>query len=95
MLTIAPHVKTVRLVLQLRSDEYPSYRATLQTANRENVWQSGPIKPKKSRGVNQIAVLIPVHLIENRNYFIVVSGENNSGQVEEGGEQFYFGILKQ
>ena len=90
-LVIAPGVKTVRLVIQLRLHDYAGYKVTMQTPDHEVVWQSGLLN--RVDGGGRLSVQIAASQFGNRDYLVVVKGANSGGQEEDVGD-YYFEVVR-
>ncbi len=70
--------------LDLERDEYPTYRATLQTAKGKEILRESGLKSQPSRaGYRVILLWLPSSLLENDDYLLKVSGVTSAGKPEE------------
>jgi len=83
-LVIPRGLSSVVLQLRLDQDEYPSYLASLETAEGSRVWQQQnltSLKPHKDKHV--IVLKVPSNLLQSRTYILTVSGTVAGGNTEE------------
>jgi hypothetical protein len=93
MLVISDRIKTVRLSLQLQSEEYASFGAALAAeANGATIWQRKSLKLQHGRAGTGIYVEIPAGLLTRQNV-IHVTGVTGSGDVEAVND-YYFGVKR-
>ncbi len=80
---IKKNVKTVKILLELESDDYPGYRvAVMEAADGRELWQTPTIKPADVEGRRVLELLLPAHTLKVRTYSLAVSGVNQDGDAE-------------
>jgi type II secretory pathway pseudopilin PulG len=84
-LIIGSKTTAARVQLALEKNDYPSYSATLKTADRAVVFRKDGLKPRNNRSVSQLLLYIPFRLNPG-DYIITASGRSPSGRYEDVGD---------
>jgi uncharacterized coiled-coil protein SlyX len=92
-LVIPAGARRVRLRLELESADYRSYRATLQTAEGDQVWSRGGLKAQETAAGQTISVNIPAHILAARDYILSLTGTTSQGTTERAGD-YAFRVVK-
>lgn len=71
-----------QLDLVLENDEYRSYRASIERADRGRVFNINAGKAINTRSGPQIRVVVPTSLLAPGDYIVTVSGRTKSGKLE-------------
>jgi hypothetical protein len=80
MVVLPRGTSDVRLQLQLESDDYRTYRATLkEPASDRALWRSGRLSPGVVAGNRLVSVTMPATLFKPRNYGIELAGVRTAG----------------
>lgn len=90
--SIPRNAASVRLLLQLETDEYRSYRAVLQTAEGNEVLVRDNLGSRMSNGQKTVALTVPATLLTRRDYLLTLSGVAPGGAIEKIGT-YTFRIL--
>jgi hypothetical protein len=73
----------VELRLQLRGDDYVSYRAMLLSSDGSELWQADNLQMKTDAGNRLISFGVPARLLPPGTYKVKVSGVLPDGKVED------------
>jgi Putative zinc-finger len=82
-LVIPPDTNLIRLQAGLEADDYPSYRATLRTADGEEVRSRSGLKAQSSGSGKAIVWYLPARLFTKRDYVLRIDGMTIDGKSEE------------
>jgi len=83
-LVISPATLLVQLQLYLERDDYPSYSASLETAEGAQVWKKNGLKRHPGRGATVPVILgIPASVLQGNDYLVRLTGVAANGKVEE------------
>jgi hypothetical protein len=80
-ITIPPDADTLRLRLELPAGDYESYRATLLTAERAQVWTADGLRP--GADVEVVDFDVPSTVLKPGYYLVTISGRLPDGSYEE------------
>jgi hypothetical protein len=78
-LVIPADTTQAQLILNLRSNDFPSYRATLQTVAGTEILNQTNIKPKGTR----FTFTVPASKLVNGDYVLTLRGVSPNGEVED------------
>jgi hypothetical protein len=78
-------VEIVQLEVQVADASYKSYRAEVQTADGEPVYQQSGLAAQRVRNGKAINIRIPSRLLRGRDYLVKVSGVAAQGRLEDAG----------
>ena len=92
-LIIPPSADLIRLQASLEVDDYPSYRATLRTADGELVWTQSGLKAQSNGSGKAVVLHLPPKLFAKRDYMLSLSGATAEGKSEDV-EQYSFRVVK-
>lgn len=82
-LIIGPETKTARLQLALEKNDYPTYNATIESADGTEIFRSHGLRAHATRSGPQLLLSVPSRLLDaNGDYIIHVDGLPTSGQPE-------------
>jgi hypothetical protein len=82
-LVIGPETKLARLQTALEKNDYPTYNATIQTADGSVVFRKNGLKSHNIPSGPQLLLSLPSRLLTpNSSYIVHVDGVTASGQVE-------------
>lgn len=85
-LVIPPRTNSIRLQANLERDDYPSYRASLRTADGDEVWRLSGLKAQPSESGKAITLNPPPELFTRRDYILTISGAPAKGKLEDVGK---------
>jgi hypothetical protein len=89
---VAPNVEVVQLRVSV-AENYPNYRAELQTADGESVYTLSNLKARPAAKGRWLFLRVPQSRLQKRDYVLKVSGLARGGEFEDAG--FYaFRITK-
>jgi hypothetical protein len=80
--TISSKTSEVRLQLGLESSDYPSYSATVQTAEGKGVWTRGGLRAQTVSSGKIVELRIPTSQLPNGVYLVEVKGLSSAGIAE-------------
>jgi hypothetical protein len=86
-------VPIVKLQLLLDAGEYESFRATLLSANGDEVFTVGGLKASDENGVRIVPLNIPARALERGDYRLKLSGRTREGVYEDIGS-YYLHVVK-
>lgn len=84
-LVISQKIEIVRLQLDYDGKSHPRFRAVLENANGEELWQKGGWQAQKFGSRKKIDVGLPASLLEDRTYTITLKAKASSGEEEDVG----------
>jgi hypothetical protein len=79
---IPPDAEVVRLALDLPSDDYPFYDASLYDVDGNEIWAQSRLKAKETRERIVLSLLLPTPLLPYGDYQVKVSGATEQGEPE-------------
>lgn len=81
-LNLTSPTDAVRLQLDLAANDYPTYRAVLQTPDGDEVWSARGLKSQAVRDRRTVIVRVPAELLKRGDYNLTLGGETADGSVE-------------
>jgi hypothetical protein len=93
-LMIPAGTQLVRFQLQLGENEYPKYRAILQTMENEEIWMQTWPRTGPSGEMLGSRLIVPAALLTKGDYILKLAGINGNGNWEEIGK-YYFRVVAQ
>jgi hypothetical protein len=93
-LTLTPKATIVRLRLDIGTDDYKSFRATLMNAEGKSLLTSGALRPKSARGGRVIVFTVPASLLADGGDFQAQLSGVTRENVEDKIGTYYFRILR-
>jgi hypothetical protein len=72
----------VRLVLAVPRAEYSQYRATLRSAEGDELWTATRLRAEEASGRAAVAILLPSELLSRGDYLVALDGVRESGEPE-------------
>lgn len=81
-LVVGPETKLARLQLALEKNDYPTYNATIKTADEAEVFRKNGLKSLNTPSGPQLRLSLPSQRLTPNNYIVHVDGVTASGQVE-------------
>jgi hypothetical protein len=83
VLRVEPGIAVVQLELDLERDEYPRYRAILQTPEGRPVWRQDPLESRRvAAGESRLLLRLSAGTLPTGDYVVRVDGVTASGLVE-------------
>ena len=92
-LRIPAETKNVQLSLILRESDYPSYKATLRSADGGTLLTTGALHARKSRTGAGLVFLVPSHRLPPGDYLVSLTGLTRDGKVESVND-YQFRVIK-
>jgi anti-sigma factor RsiW len=93
--TIPKTAGDVVVRLQIEQNDFPSYRVALSdNGSGGNLWTSGALKAHSGGPSSDVTVRFPSRLLRARDYSLVLSGINSSGEVEIVGSYPFRAVTK-
>ena len=83
LLVIPAGTEQVRLQLDLRENNYATYRAVLQAAGGREVFASARLVAKPARTGASLALTVPAQRFASGDYILTLKGVNKTGEVED------------
>lgn len=91
---LKPGIETVRLHVQIASDNYKTYRAELQSADGDHIQTFSGMKPQHAANGYTLLLNLPAKLLNRSDYILKLSGIGEGGLAEDAGF-FSFRIVKE
>jgi hypothetical protein len=82
-LVLDPGIKTVRLRLIFRDDDYQTYRATIRNPANEEVWVQKGLKAVTNGENHSVVVSLPTVLLKSEDYVLILAGVTKAGGIED------------
>ncbi len=82
-LVLLPDTTEARLHLNLKENDFPSYRATLQTITGVEVFSQTNLKPRRGNSGASFSFTVPARKLESGDYVLILRGVSPSGEVED------------
>jgi len=93
-LVISPPAPLVHAELYIERDDYRSYRASVQNAERRRIWETKDLKSHAGpQGGKTVTIEISSSLLQSGDYLIQLDGKATNGQFEEV-EDYRFQVVK-
>ena len=80
---ILPETSEVQLALNLRTTDYPSYRATINSTNHLSVFSKSDLKPQGTKNGPVLILSIPAQSLAAGDYHLTLSGEPTNERVDD------------
>jgi hypothetical protein len=81
---------SVRLQLELRHDDSPSYRAVLEATNQDEIIWSQEVSPTPSHGRKVVILALPAMIFSDGEYTLALQNINAAGELEDTGNFYFF-----
>jgi hypothetical protein len=72
-----------RLLLNLKENNYPSYRASLRTIAGVEIFSQSGIKPGRAKSGASFVFTVPAHKLAAGDYVLTLRGNNPDGEVDD------------
>ena len=82
-LVIPPGTTQARLLLNLKENNYPSYRASLQTIAGVEIFSQTGLKPGRAKTGASFVFTVPAHKFAGGDYVLTLRGINPDGEVDD------------
>jgi len=82
-LVISPDTTQARLQLTLKENNYPSYRASLQTIAGVEIFSQTGVKPGRAKTGASFVFTVPAHQLAAGDYVLTLRGNNPDGEVDD------------
>jgi anti-sigma factor RsiW len=82
-LVIPPGTAQVRLQLNLKEHDYPSYRAVLLRVGGGEIFSRQGLRPKTTRSGASLAFILPADKFATGDYLLTLRGVSRDGEVDE------------
>ncbi len=82
-LIIPPGTTQARLLLNLKENNYPSYRASLQTIAGAEIFSQKGVKPGRAKTGASFVFTVPARQLAAGDYVLTLSGINPDGEVDD------------
>jgi hypothetical protein len=93
-LRLAPGLSRLQIRLDIRAEgDYKSYRATLQTAEGEEIWSQSRLKALRAGSGKTVVLGLDASLFTAGDYVITLKGASAGGELEEVGD-YYLSITR-
>jgi hypothetical protein len=90
---LPPNTNLLQLQLNIRRPgQYQSYRATLETADGDEIWRQSRLRARTAASGQAVVLTLPANLFTPGDYVLTLSGLIVSGEAQEIGD-YYFTIL--
>jgi hypothetical protein len=88
-LVIPPDTTQARLRLNLGMDDYPSYRATLQTVAGAEIFSRTNLKPVRAKNGVSFVFTLPARNLASGDYVLTLNGVISDGEVDALGKSLF------
>lgn len=93
-LQLAPEIEQVRIQLDVRAEgEYQNFRASLQTADGEEIWSRSRLKARITPSGRFVFLAIDATVLDAGDYVIILKGVTADHAIEDAGD-YYLTIVK-
>ena len=82
-LVIPPGTTQARLQLLLKDDDYPTYRAALQTVGGAEIFSQTNVKPRRAQTGASFVFTLPARKLSSGDYILTLKGINPNGEVDD------------
>jgi hypothetical protein len=82
-LVIPPGTTQARLLLNLKENNYPSYRASLQTIGGVEIFSQKGVKPGRAKTGASFVFTLPAGKLSSGDYVLTLRGINPDGEVDD------------
>lgn len=82
-LVIPPDTTQARLQLNLKGNNYPSYRASLQTIAGVEIFSQTGVKPRRAKTGASFVFTVPAGKLASGDYVLTLRGINPDGEVDD------------
>lgn len=82
-LVVPPGTTHARLLLNLKENNYPSYRASLQTIAGVEIFSQTGVKPGRSKTGASFVFTVPAQKFAGGDYVLTLRGINPDGEVDD------------
>ena len=82
-LVILPGTTQARLLLNLKENNYSSYRASLQTIAGVEIFSQTNVKPGRAKTGASFVFTVPAHKFANGDYVLTLRGIDPDGEVDD------------
>jgi hypothetical protein len=83
VLQIPATAEQVRILLNLKEIEYPSYQIVVQRATGTTIFTSGRLRSSKSKSGTSLTLQVPSRTFPPGDYMLTLRGVDQSGEVED------------
>jgi anti-sigma factor RsiW len=81
-LVIPPDTTQARLLLNLKENDYPSYRASLQKVAGAEIFSQRGVKPGRAKTGASFVFTVPARKLESGDYVLTLRGVSPDGKVD-------------
>ena len=81
-LIIQPLTTQAQLLLNLKTNDFPSYRVTLQTVAGVEIFNQSNVKPRVAKSGASFAFIVPAKKLASGDYVLTLGGVSANGEVE-------------
>ncbi|MEW6211063.1 MAG: hypothetical protein AB1631_22050 [Acidobacteriota bacterium] len=93
-LQLLPEVEQVRIQLDVRAEgEYQSFRASLQTADGEEIWSRSRLKARIAPSGRFVFLAVDATILDAGDYAIILKGVTSDRAIEDAGD-YYLTIVR-
>lgn len=82
-LVILPGTTQARLLVNLKENNYPSYRASLQTIAGVEIFSQTNVKPGRAKTGASFVFTVPAHKFASGDYVLTLRGIDPDGEVDD------------
>ena len=88
-LVVSPATLLVQLQLYLEHDDYPSYSASVETAEDAQLWKKNGLKTHPGSEGGRVTLGIPAAILQGNVYLVRLTGVAADGKVEDVGDYHF------
>ena len=82
-LVIPPGTMQARLLLNLKENDYPIYRASLQAIGGAEIFSQRGVKPRRAKTGAGFVFTVPARKLSSGDYILTLKGINPDGEVDD------------
>lgn len=82
-LVIPPDITHAQLLLSLKSNDFPTYSATLQTIGGREIFRQSNVKPRRGTAGPGFTFNVPANKLTSGDYVLTLRGVTSDGEVED------------
>ncbi len=82
-LIIPPDTTQAHLLLNLKTNDFPTYSATLQTIAGKEIFRQSNVKPRRGTTGPSFTFIVPANKLASGDYVLTLRGVSSEGEVED------------
>ncbi len=82
-LVIPPGTAQARLQLNLKENDYPNYRVSLQAVGGREIFSQQGLKPRPAKSGASFVLTVPAHKLAAGDYILTLKGVSQDGEIDD------------